>query len=126
MEPTFRPGDRLWLDTGAYRGVPVARNDVVVIVDPARSDRHLLKRVAGIAGDFVRVSREGAERISHASPEGVPGPESALEEIEVPPGHVFVLSDRPRGSRDSRQFGPVPLALVVGRVWGGAGADAPR
>jgi signal peptidase I len=36
----------------------------------------------------------------------------------VPDAHVFVLGDNraPLGSRDSRAFGPVPLANVSGRA----------
>lgn len=33
----------------------------------------------------------------------------------VPPGHVFVLGDRSARSRDSRYFGPVPVAARLGR-----------
>jgi len=117
MEPTFRPGDRLWVDLGAYRDAAIVRNDVVVIADPARADRRLLKRVVGIGGDFVRVSREGIERVARPTGEGAPPPEGALEELEVPEGYVFVLSDRRANTRDSRQFGPIPVSAVLGRVW---------
>ena len=35
----------------------------------------------------------------------------------VAPGTVVVVGDRDEVSRDSRRFGPVPLASVVGRVY---------
>ncbi len=117
MEPTFRPGDRLLIDPGAYRTDPVARDDLVVIEDPARSDRRLLKRVVGVAGDFVRVTRDGFERVARPTDDAASAPDGALEELEVPRGHVFVLSDRRQNTRDSRQFGSVPVSTVVGRVW---------
>jgi signal peptidase I len=36
----------------------------------------------------------------------------------VPPGAVFVLGDSRWNSNDSRRWGAVPLAAVVGRVRG--------
>ncbi|MCI4360682.1 MAG: signal peptidase I [Thermoplasmata archaeon] len=117
MEPTFWPGDRLLVDPGAYRTEPVVRDDLVVIADPAQEERRLLKRVVGVAGDHVRVAREGVDRVARPSGDSAPGPEGALEELEVPSGHVFVLSDRQQHTRDSRQFGPIPVTSVVGRVW---------
>ena len=117
MEPTFLPGDRLLVDPGAYRTDPVLRDDLVVIADPAREERRLLKRVVGVAGDFVRVTREGIERVARPTGETAAAPNGALEEFEVPRGHVFVLSDRRQNTRDSRRFGPVPVSSVVGRVW---------
>jgi signal peptidase I len=117
MEPTFVPGDRLRVDPAAYRTDPVLRDDLVVVADPTEPDRWLLKRVVGIPGDFVRVTREGITRVPRPGG-GDPTPSTgALEEFEVPSGHVFVLSDRPQNTRDSRQFGPVRVAAVLGRVW---------
>lgn len=50
----------------------------------------------------------------------IPGPEKGETEnypkTVVPNGHCFVLGDNRSESWDSRQFGPVPLADVKGRV----------
>ena len=35
---------------------------------------------------------------------------------QVPPGHCWIIGDNLPASRDSRHFGPVPLALVRGKV----------
>ena len=91
MEPFLLPGDRLYVDTRAFDTAPPARGDVVVLHDPEESTRLLVKRVAALPGDI---------------------PAGALD--RVPSGHLYVLGDRGADSRDSRQFGPVPLVLVVG------------
>jgi signal peptidase I len=39
-----------------------------------------------------------------------------FEEIKVPEHHCFVLGDNRNDSRDSRQFGPIPLAIIKGRA----------
>jgi signal peptidase I len=46
-----------------------------------------------------------------------PSPELVdMEKITVPKHHCFVLGDNRHQSYDSRQFGPVPLATIVGRA----------
>ncbi len=36
--------------------------------------------------------------------------------IQVPQGHCWVTGDNLKHSRDSRLFGPLPLALIRGKV----------
>ena len=36
--------------------------------------------------------------------------------VQVPQGHCWVAGDNQRWSRDSRMYGPLPLALVKGKV----------
>jgi signal peptidase I len=116
MEPAFRPGDRLLMDPRAYRGVDPAYGDVVVVVDPFDEERFLLKRIAGLPGDHIHVTASGTER--HTAPgASEEAPVGVLEEFHVPPAQYFVLSDRTVRTRDSRQFGPVARARLLGRVW---------
>lgn len=35
----------------------------------------------------------------------------------VPPGHVWLEGDNAANSTDSRSYGPIPLAMVHGRVF---------
>ncbi|HTT15460.1 MAG TPA: S26 family signal peptidase [Thermoplasmata archaeon] len=67
MRPTLRPGDRLLLDRSAYRRAGPRVGDVVVLVDPERPARWLVKRVAAVdpaartavvLGDAADVARD--------------------------------------------------------------------
>jgi signal peptidase I len=93
MTPTFRPDEALL--ALRWPRLRVSRDDIVVCRLPggtAGPDGLLIKRVTAVAGDTMSTG------------EGV-----------VPAGRVFVRGDGP-GSYDSRQFGPIPVANVVGRV----------
>jgi len=94
MAPTLVPGDALYVDPRAYRLRPPRPGDIVVFRDPVLPSRHLVKRIA-----FV--------------PDG-PAP---TDGTVVLAGSVYLVGDSPAASRDSREFGPVPLALLVGRVY---------
>jgi len=39
-----------------------------------------------------------------------------LDKTTVPNGHIFVLGDNRSQARDSRQYGPVPMRDIIGRV----------
>lgn len=54
-------------------------------------------------GDFVLVASPNAEG-------------GAGRMVQVPEGHCWIVGDNLVWSRDSRIFGPVPLALVTGKV----------
>lgn len=88
MEPAFRSGDRLLVNRLAYRRRDPRAGDVVVMRDPERLGHVLLKRIA-------------------TAPDG----------IDPGPPHVYVLGDNAAESRDSRAFGPVPRAQIIGKAW---------
>ncbi|MCI4339493.1 MAG: nickel-type superoxide dismutase maturation protease [Thermoplasmata archaeon] len=67
MQPTLRPGDRLLVDTGAYRHRPPGTGEIVVLVDPEAPSRWLVKRVSAVdpargtlevRGDATDVARD--------------------------------------------------------------------
>jgi nickel-type superoxide dismutase maturation protease len=48
MRPTLQPGDRLLVDPRAFRDRLPRVGEIVVLADPERSDRWLVKRVADV------------------------------------------------------------------------------
>lgn len=86
MEPTLAPGDRVWVDGGAYGDRDPEPGDIVLMRRPDRPDQVLIKRA-----------------IAPAQTHEVPSP-------------WIVLGDNAAASTDSRHFGPVPRSLLLGQV----------
>lgn len=84
---------------------PLHRGDVVTYVLPHDPSMHGCKRIVGLAGDVVCVD-----------PSGMRGEQARGEMVTVPKGHLWVQGDNAANSNDSRDFGPLPLGLVRGRV----------
>jgi signal peptidase I len=118
MAPTLQPGQRLVIEKLSYRFQLPQRGDVVVLKVPGRETTPLVKRVIGTAGDIVAI-REGVVYLN-----GVALEESYLATLAtdsypsalVPEGYLFVLGDNRGASKDSRDFGMIPVDHLVGRA----------
>ncbi len=116
MRPALRPGDRLLVDRTAYREGPPRLGDIVVLADPAQPGRWLIKRVAAVGPGRFWKTPIGPLPAAGPDVEETPPPGPAVESVTLAPSSVYVLGDGP-GSRDSREFGPVPLAALAGRAY---------
>ena len=38
------------------------------------------------------------------------------DRLQVPEGHCWIVGDNLPASRDSRRFGPLPIALITGKI----------
>jgi signal peptidase I len=120
MAPALLPGDRVVVNRLAYHDDPIQPGDVVAFTDPEHPGRVAIKRVVAMPGDtiaiyagalFVNNRRQREDYLGDsATGGGYFGPTT------VPDGHVFVLGDNRVNSVDSRFSGPLPTALVLGRV----------
>lgn len=145
MEPQLAVGDRVLVSRLAYRLHDPNRGDVVVFHDPVGAprgddsfivarygrdalealgivepeDTELIKRVVGLPGETVEardgaVYVEGRRLFEPYLPDDVVQTDFGV--IVVPDGHVFVMGDHRDNSKDSREFGPVPVDSIVGRA----------
>jgi signal peptidase I len=120
MTPTLRPADHVLVDKLAYRFGDPRTGDLVAFHRPGTGEV-LLKRVVALAGQ--RVGLEDGVLVVEGRAVSEPfvrdrrlidgvyfGP------VRVPSGSVFVLGDRRSDSLDSREFGAVPRADIIGRA----------
>ncbi|KAL4920487.1 peptidase S24/S26A/S26B/S26C [Aspergillus aurantiobrunneus] len=106
MYPTFSPrGDYLLVSKMHKYGRGIEVGDVVRFYHPSFLGVNGAKRVLGLPGDFV--CRDEAL--------GVTAGESG-EMIRVPEGHVYLGGDNLPWSRDSRNYGPLPMGLINGKI----------
>lgn len=114
MHPTFRDGQWLLVRRHNWPSPPLRVGDIVVF---RLEDDTLVKRIAAMGGQLVPEMRPmivyfpSHQRPGHWDAAVVPS-----APLRVPPGQLYVLGDNPAASDDSRNFGPVPVSALLGRV----------
>ncbi|MFZ0891022.1 MAG: signal peptidase I [Thermoplasmata archaeon] len=117
MSPTLEPGDRLLVDDRVYREHAPRAGEIVVLIDPQEPGRWLIKRVAGVGPTRVWRTPSGIIEASVVHDGATEPPAEAVEAIDVPSAFIYVTGDALESSRDSRQFGAVPLRNLIGRAF---------
>lgn len=116
MEPTFKDGKLLRTKKAAPDALK--RGDVVVVEDPVKAGRVLVKRIVALGGDQVEL-RKGVVYLNGTpldEPYAAKFSGADVAQITVPPGHVYLLGDNRGASFDSRHFGPQPATKVTAVV----------
>lgn len=150
MLPQVDAGDHVLIDTLAYDlriqrpGAagqalvdiavhPIARGDVIAFVHGDGDDSRIyLKRVIGLPGETVSIERGVVSIDGSVLASDYPASRDTtdMSPLVVPAGSYFVLGDNRGDSDDSRAFGPVPDAAIIGRaalvIWPPARARAIR
>ncbi|POS86743.1 hypothetical protein EPUL_000791 [Erysiphe pulchra] len=103
MLPTLQVlGDNVLIARSYRRGRGIQVGDVVSFASVIKPGERVIKRVIGLPGDWVL--------------RDTPLGSSKSMMIQVPDGHCWAVGDNLEYSRDSRHYGPVPLALIYGKV----------
>ena len=117
MNPTLQDGEYILVNRLAYKiGQPV-RGDIVVFSFPMDPRQDLIKRVIGLPGETISV-QDGKVLVN-----GVPLDEPYIAAPPIynntwviPEGQLFVLGDNRNESKDSHEWGFLPMENVVGRA----------
>jgi len=128
MAPTLLVGDYVLMDKAAHWR---SRGDLVVFTDPADASETLVKRIVGLGGEEIVV--QGHDVFINCEPPAdgcrpVAEPYADFTDevratrdvgpVQIPPGAVFLMADNRNAGEDSRHWGPVALAQIIGRpVW---------
>ena len=117
MRPTLQDGEYILVNKLAYRTGEPHRGDIVVFIFPVNPQEDLIKRVIGLPGESVAVNN-GIVSVNGAplTEPYIASPPAYDGEWIVPEGQLFVLGDNRNDSRDSHQWGLLPIENVIGRA----------
>jgi signal peptidase I len=119
MEGNLRVGDHMLVNKTSRE---VNRGDIVAFLYPKDISQTFVKRVIGLPGDRIQmvnkqVIRNGrlmVEPYTQHVESRIDSQRDNFPELVVPPGNLFVLGDNRDNSLDSRYWGFVPYANIVG------------
>ncbi len=131
MNPDFHNGDYLLVNQLSYRLGKPQRGDVVVFKAPPEPETNYIKRIIGLPGETVELKDGRYYIYNQQNPSGVQLPEtyiaanlptlpeSSQTRWQLGADQYFVSGDNrePGKSSDSRAWGPVPRANLIGRAW---------
>ncbi|KAL1110470.1 hypothetical protein AAG570_007998 [Ranatra chinensis] len=92
MEPTIYTNDIVLCE---HVTKSIMRGDIVIACSTNDPTVNVCKRVLAIAGDIIHMGGR---------------------EMMIPTGYIWLQGDNLYNSTDSRNYGPIPLGLVRGRV----------
>ena len=126
MGPSVLRGDWMLVDARAYEVASPLRGDLVIALDPRVRRTRYLKRIVGLPGEEVCISKGTLTVDRSVLPEpyldGLPasvGLESKTWRLRD--DEYFIMGDSRAHSTDSREFGPVQSCHILGkatrRVW---------
>src|SRR4029453_4876198 len=116
MRPTLQDGEYILVNKLAYKFSEPKRGDIIVFIFPVNPEEDLIKRIIGVPGDTVAV-QDGVLTVNGAVVDEpyINAPPAYNGSWQVPEGNLFVLGDNRNDSRDSHQWGLLPVENVIGR-----------
>ncbi len=117
MNPTLQHGEYVLVSRLAYLTGAPQRGDIIVFSFPGDESQDLIKRVIGLPGETIAI-RNGEVLVNG---ERLQEPYIAQSPVyngewTVGEGQLFVLGDNRNDSKDSHQWGLLPMENVIGKA----------
>ncbi len=126
MVPNFHNGDYIITDKVSYKIGDPQHGDIIVFKNPRDESQDFIKRIIGVPGDTVRVEKgvvfvNGTQIPEPYLPDGLFTENRAYftegKEITVEEGKYVVFGDNRPNSSDSREWGFITKAEIIGKVF---------
>lgn len=136
MDPNFHDGQFLLTDKLSYRFGDPQRGDVIIFTAPPQANCPIglncdfIKRIIAMPGERVKVEngqisingrllKEPYEKLIPKTSAGMTSTSFLPDGVErvVPEGSYVVFGDNRGASSDSREWGPVEMKRIIGKVW---------
>ncbi len=128
MQHTLEPGQYVLVDKLTPRFNDYQRGDIIVFTPPGTvasdpTQVPFIKRIIGLPGDRIdfRNGNVYVNDVELTEPylfDGQPTQAGAIgSTVVVPAGSYFGMGDHRENSTDSRVFGFIPRANIIGRAW---------
>lgn len=117
MNPSLANGEYILVNKLAYTLGEPARGDIVVFEFPEDPQQDLIKRIIGLPGETVTV-QDGQVSINGVLIDEpyIAAPPFYNNTWVVTEGHLFVLGDNRNESKDSHEWGLLPIENIIGKA----------
>jgi signal peptidase I len=125
MRPNFSSGDYLLVDEISYRFREPERGEVIVFKYPGDEKTYYIKRIIGLPGERISIKEGQITIFNDEKPNGFMPDEQYLpettmtdgdDEVVLKSGEYFVMGDNRNYSFDSRKWGNLQKAEIIGLV----------
>ena len=127
MEPTIPAGSKITIDYAAYNTAAPVRFDIVAFRPPSFPDDLFTFRAVGLPGEQIEIGEgvvlingkaiqppRGIRYSSHIPANSASQPSVTKANLNV--DEYFLLGDNTDRANDSRFFGPIKRATIIGKV----------
>ena len=118
MLPNLPPGQLIMVNKLGYVFGAPQRGDVIVFNYPLNPKEQFIKRIIGLPGDTVEIDPTEVKVNGHLLTESyISNPVSNIVgQVTLGPNQFWVMGDHREVSCDSRSWGPLPRADIIGKV----------